>query len=861
MAIPFDANLITIQPQLMLSVFWFSYTSMSKFSGFARSFLVTALVCFALPAVAQSVDEISAAAAATRNGGALTGMGRSGASSPLPTGTSVQLPTVTSPSPLTRDRFAPAASSQYREDALLKQQEAERSRLKLPQEPNEFQQFLYSSTGKQLDLFGQEFFSNPPSTFAPVADAPVAPDYVVGPGDEVVVRAWGQIEFNLSLTVDRNGMLVIPKVGAVFVGGMRYQDMQGAIHAEMSKVYRNFEMAVTMGQLRGIQIFVVGMASQPGSYTIGSMSTLVNALFAAGGPSPKGSMRRIQLKRTNKVIAEFDLYDMLLKGDTSKDMRLRQGDVIVIPPVGPMVAVAGSINTPAVFELKQDATSLGEVLGWAGGLTTVTRGQKATLERIDSRESRKVEEFKLDGDGLKQTLRDGDLVTLFAISPKFDNTVTVRGFVAQPSRHPWREGLRVRDLLPTVDAVTSPEYWRSRNRTLTDAMRANRDLVGRDLAGRDLAGRDLAGRDLAGRDLAGRDLANRDLVGRDLASRDLTNRDLTNRDRHQDVSEGVRLVSPQEVSWDYAVIERLKPNATTELVAFNLGAAVIKGDPQHNLLLQPGDIVTVFSSTDVRIPQSSQRRYVRLEGEFVGAGVYSAQPGETLRQLVARMGGFTSSAYLFGAEFTRESTRMLQQKQLDESLNRMEQEAERTASNASRNALSTEDAVNSKARAESQRQLIAKLRSIKATGRIVLDLPSDQSASIKDLPDLPLEDGDRFFVPPTPSVVSVLGSVFNPNTFIYRDTKRANDYLAQAGGPSRSADEDSLYLLRADGSVVSKRQKGWFGGVGGERVMPGDAIIVPEDFERVTMSKELKDWSQVFYQFALGVAGLKVLRD
>lgn len=793
MAIPFEANLITIQLQLMLSAFWFSYTPMSKFFGFARGFFAAALLCIALPTVAQSVEEISAAA---RNGNGSASLGRSGASSPLLPGTSVQLPSVTNPSTLTRDRFAPAASGQYREDALLKQQEAERTRQKFPQEPNEFQQFLYSSTGKQLDIFGQEFFSNPPSTFAPVADAPVAPDYVVGPGDEVVVRAWGQIEFNLSLTVDRNGMLVIPKVGAVFVGGMRYQDMQGAIHAEMSKVYRNFEMAVTMGQLRGIQIFVVGMATQPGSYTIGSMSTLVNALFAAGGPSPKGSMRRIQLKRANKIISEFDLYDMLLKGDTSKDMRLRQGDVIVIPPTGPMVAVAGSITTPAVFELKQDTTSLGEVLGWAGGLTTVTRGQKATLERIDARESRKVEEFKLDGEGLKQTLRDGDLVTLFAISPKFDNVVTVRGFVAQPSRHPWREGLRVRDLLPTVDAVTSPEYWRSRNRTLTKATQEN-----------------------------------------------------------------LRFVSPQEVSWDYAVIERLKPDATTELIAFNLGAAVIKGDPQHNLVLRPGDIVTVLSSTDVRIPQNSQRRYVHLEGEFIGAGVYSAQPGETLRQLVARMGGLTPSAYLFGSEFTRESTRLLQQKQLDDSLNRMEQEAERVASDASSNALSAEDAANSKAKIEAQRKLLTKLRGVKATGRVVLDIPPEQRASIKDLPDIPLEDGDRFFVPPTPSVVSVMGSVFNPNTFVYRDTKRAADYLTQAGGPTRSADEGSLYLLRADGSVVSKRQKGWFGGVGGERLMPGDAIIVPEDFDRVTLSKELKDWSQVFYQFALGVAGLKVLKD
>ncbi|MCK9389354.1 MAG: SLBB domain-containing protein [Sulfuritalea sp.] len=755
--------------------------SMRTLSAFIRLCLAAAtLSSFAIPALSQSIEDISDSPAAARGLGADV-VGRAGVSSAIPAAApTAQLPALKGATSLTGGINAGATVP-------------ERSRPATPPVPNEFQQFLLASTGQRLPLFGQEFFSNPPSTFAPVTDAPVAPDYVVGPGDEVVVRAWGQIDVNLRLTVDRNGMLVIPKVGAVFVGGMRYQEMQGAIHAEVSKVYRNFEMAVTMGQLRGIQIFVVGLANQPGSYTVGSMSTLVNALFAAGGPSSKGSMRRIQVKRANKVVSEFDLYDMLLKGDTSHDMRLRQGDVIVIPPAGPLVAVAGSINMPAVFELKQDGAPLGEVLGYAGGLTTTTRGQKAALERIDGRESRKVAEFNLDGEGLKQPLRDGDLVTLFAISPKFDNAVAVRGFVAQPARHPWREGLRVRDLLPDADAVTSPDYWRARNHT---------------------------------------------------------------------VASGLQLISPQEVSWDYAVIERLKPDATTELMPFNLAAAIIKGDPQHNLLLRPGDILTVLSKSDVRVPQNSQRRYVRLEGEFAASGIYSVRPGETLRQLVARIGGFSQGAYVFGAEFTRDSTRQLQQKQLDESLDRMEREMQRVTADVARNATG-EEALGRTAQIAEQKAMITRLRGVKATGRIVLGINAD-SPAIKDLPDLALEDGDRFYVPPTPSVVSVLGSVFNPNSFVYRESLRADDYLAQAGGPIRSADEGSVYLLRADGTVSSKRQRGWLGlggSIGSERVMPGDAIVVPEELERVTLTRELKEWSQIFYQFALGVAGLKVLRD
>ena len=777
-----------------------------------------ALSLTALPAASQNIEDLSDSPAAARGLGAEV-VGRPGASSAIP----LSVPSLQTPAL----RGATAATGGAAQGTVLTQS----ARPTVPPEPNEFQQFLFATTGQRLPLYGQEFFLNPPSTFAPVMDAPVAPDYAVGPGDEIVVRAWGQIEVNLRLTVDRNGMLVIPKVGAVAVGGMRYQDLQAAVHGEMSKVFRNFELAVTMGQLRGIQIFVVGQARQPGSYTVGSMSTLINALFAAGGPSSKGSMRRIQVKRGNKVITEFDLYDMLLKGDTSKDVRLRQGDVIVIPSAGHLVAVNGSISQPAVYELGHEDTGLKEVLDWAGGLTTITRGQKATVERIDGRESRNVSEFKLDTAGLQQTLRDGDLVTLFAISPKFDNAVTVRGFVAQSARHPWREGLRVRDLLPDANAVTSPEYWQSRNRMIGTGASFYMQSEPEALTSAE--------------------------------QQQLKTRRYDDRTGRYDDRTGrydPALANRQEVSWDYAVVERLKPDTTTELIPFNLGLAIISGDPKHNLMLRPGDTITVFSKADLRVPQENQRRYVRLEGEFRASGVYSVKPGETLRQLVTRIGGVTPAAYLFGAEFTRESARQLQQLQLEESLARMERELQRASVTAERESVTAETAQSRRNQVQAQQAMISKMKTVKATGRIVLNADTG-SFSIRDLPDLPLEDGDRFYVPPRPSVVSVFGSVVNPNTFVYQESRRVDEYLAQAGGPTRSADAGSLYLLRANGSVASERQSGWFSGVGDETLMPGDAVIVPEDFERYALSRDLKDWSQIFYQFALGVAGLKVLKN
>ena len=669
-------------------------------------------------------------------------------------------------------------------------------------ERNEFQEFVENSLGRPLPMFGQNLFGEVPSTFAPVDRVPVTPDYIVGPGDEVVIRGWGQVDIDYRAIVDRNGAINIPRVGNINVAGIKYQDLGAFIKTAVGRVYRDFELNVTLGELRSIQIFVVGQARRPGSYTVSSLSTLVNALFASGGPSIRGSMRGIQLKRGNQVVTTFDVYDLLIKGDKSRDAKLLPGDVIYIPPVGGMVAVAGSVNEPAVYEIKAGAT-LGSVLETAGGFTTTAEGRKATVERIVGRATRQVEEFTLDQAGLARPMRDGDLVRIYAVKPKFDNAVTLRGSVARPGRFPWREGMRVRDIIPDKDALISPDYWQRQNAA------PNMQIEG---------------------------------------------------------AERLRVEvkrSFEEINWDYAVIERLNyEDLTTQLIPFNLGKAVLEGDASYNVPLRAGDMVTIFSKKDIVVPVARQTKYVRLEGELVTPGIYQILPGETLRQLVARVGGVTPSAYLYGAEFTRDSTREFQQRRLEESIDQMEREIQRSAAATATGALSAEDAASAKAKAESQKQLAARLREVKATGRIVLELPRGRVA-VKDLPDLVLEDGDRLMVPATPSTVSVIGAVFNQNAFIHRSGQSVGELLGRAGGPTKDADTGSIYVVKADGTVRSSRQGGWllFDGLQGEQLMPGDAVVVPENLERFRLSKELKDWSQIFYQFALGVAGLKVLKD
>jgi len=222
--------------------------------------------------------------------------------------------------------------------------------------PTEFQRLIQSSSGKLLPIFGRELFSAAPPTFAPIDRIPVTADYQIGPGDEIIIRAWGQIDIDYRATVDRNGEIFVPKVGNINLSGLKYHQLNGYLKTFIGRIFKNFDLTTSLGQLRSIQIYLVGHANRPGTYTVSSMSTVISALFAAGGPSLVGSMRSIQLKRAGAVVADIDLYNLISKGDITADMRLLPGDVIFIPPVGPQAAVSGSVNKPAIFELKGSTT-------------------------------------------------------------------------------------------------------------------------------------------------------------------------------------------------------------------------------------------------------------------------------------------------------------------------------------------------------------------------------------------------------------------------------------------------------------------------------------------------------------------------
>lgn len=746
------------------------------------------------------------------------------------------------PSAADSDRGAAAETGSRREELLRPDAPA-------PEEETEFQQFVYRSTGVQLPMYGRSFFRNVPETFAPQDRIPVPADYTLAPGDQILVRVWGQVDFKALLTVDRNGQVYLPKMGMISVSGVRYQELHDHLQDFIRQWYRNFDLNVSLGQLRSVQVYVVGQARRPGHYTVSALSTLVNALFYSGGPSARGSMRRIQLKRQGAVVTELDLYELLLHGDRSHDAVLMPGDVIFVPPVGPQVAMLGSVNQPAIYELREGAR-VGEQIAAAGGLSATADQTRATLERIDQRLQRSVEEFALDDGGRARPLRDGDVLRVYPVSPRFENAVTLRGPVAHPGRYPWRPGMRISDLIPAREAIISQEYWMQQNAL----GQAGRGWIAAPESGPGADGIAESGQTGAG---AGGPAAGP--VGPHGTDADRLDED---RGRDEPAPAPRTRIGRNfaEINWDYAAVQRLNPSdLAARLVPFNLGQALRDANSPDNLSLEPGDVVTIFSQRDLQVPVARRTKFVWIEGEVEAAGVYRVEPGESLRQVVARAGGLSPQAYLFAADFRRESTRVEQQQNLERMVAEMDRDLRSKARRLAAS-VSAEERQAARAELEDERRVIEKLKQTPSTGRIVLDLePADHA--LDALPDLPLEDGDRLTIPARSATVEVAGAVYNRNSFLYHPGRNVRDYLGLSGGATRDADPGHLFVIRADGSVLSKQmhRSVWAGRFESLKLMPGDTIVVPDRIRTGSLLRGLRDWSQVFAQFALGAAAIRVI--
>ena len=771
---------------------------------------------------------------------------------------------------------ATPANGNYSDIEQLSRQTADRNQtqqpLPPPEPPTEFQRFVTSTTGQSLPIYGANLFRSVPSTFAPLDMSPVPSDYVIGPGDELRIRVWGQVSFPANVRVDRSGNIFLPQVGPVHVAGLPFSELDGHLRSAIGRVYHNFDLTADVGQIRAIQVYISGEARRPGVYTVSSLSTLVDALFASGGPSVQGSMRHVQLRRGNELITDFDLYNLLIDGDKSKDVKLQSGDVVFIPPVGLQAAVVGSVRSPAIYELVA-GESLAALLANAGGVSTVAAGARVSIERIDDHRDRHAMEVADDASGLATPMADGDLVRVYSILPMYQKTVMLRGNTANPGRFAWRAGMRVSDLIPDKDSLITRNYWWKRARL---GLPAPEDVEGPFQPG--MQGNQ--GQSPGQNQNSTQSQTQFENPSQNKNPNQNQNQNLTAQQRAggstlaaaESASAAARIAAPgqrtvirelaPEIDWDYAVIERLdKDTLKSVVIPFDLGKLVIDHDASQDLELQPGDVVSIFSQADFKVPIAHQTKEIRLDGEFAHAGVYTAQPGETLRHLVERAGGLTPNAYLYGSEFTRESTRAVQQARIDEYVRSLGMQIQRgNLALAASSVSSPQDLASGAAAQTSEQGLLTSLHQIRATGRIVLKF-EPESEGLSTVPDLTLEDGDAFMVPPVPASVNVVGAVYDQNSFLYIHGARAGTYLRYAGGADRDGDRKHEFIIRANGDVVSyESDKGtWGSNFNNLRMNPGDTLVVPEKTFKPSALRGIIDWSQMFSQFALGAAALSVL--
>ena len=553
-----------------------------------------------------------------------------------------------------------------------------------------------------------------------------------------------------------------------------------------------------------------------------------------------------------------------------------------------------------------------------------------SLERIDPDLERKALTINVAQEGRTLALRDGDVLFVNHITQGYEQSVTIRGNLANPGRFAWHDGMRLSEILPDTKSLLTSGYWRERNRLgvpaplfeplETTPYRAGSPLNGQRGYTQDPYSNRLPsssnggysdsgyGSNLQGNNQGtigsqtqqqgngdvlalpgsqvptGTDAAAATLFGMGVAgTAAVPNGNLTgnlgqNRQGNLAAEPGALGQSPEfrssvppdyiehriqipapEIDWTYAVIERLDPvTLKSSLLPFNLGRLVQDHDQSQDLQLQAGDVVTILSQADIPVSLDEQTKFVRLEGEFVSAGVYSVRPGEDLKSLVQRAGGLTTKAYLYGSSFLRDSARVFQQQRLNEYISSLSTDMEREA--AVRAASSSTGILDPNALNE-QRSLIAQLRQLRATGRVVLEFRPTSSGA-EAIPTIPLENGDIFRIPSRPNTVSVVGAVYGQNVFLFDAQRRVEDYVALAGKPNRIADRKHAFIIRADGSIFSReRTQGVLSNnFDSSSIYPGDAIVIPEKLIKPSALRNALDYSQILSSFGLAAAAINVVR-
>ncbi|MBS0418951.1 MAG: SLBB domain-containing protein [Proteobacteria bacterium] len=730
---------------------------------------------------------------------------------------------------------------------------------------------LEKTGAEGLKAFGYDLFMHPASTFAPVTNVPVPADYVLGAGDEIQVQLYGTQNRNLFLQVGRDGRINFPELGPINVAGQRFTSIKEQIEARVPREMVGTRASVAMGDTRSIRVFVLGETNRPGSYTISGLGTITSALYASGGVKSIGSLRNIQLKRQGAVVHNLDLYDMLIRGDTTDDTKLLPGDVIFVPPVGPTVSVDGQVHRPAIYELKGE-TTVAELVALAGGLLPEADTSNAMLTRIDPNQHRIVLPVEIAGrNGKTEAIHNGDVLRVMRLRPTLDAGITVKGQVFTPGAFAYRNGIRLTDVIHSVDELQPNadlhyllirrEYPPDRHigvlsADLSKALAAPGSKADLQLMPRDqITVFDLA----SGRDRVIKPLMDELRLQSNLAEpTPLVKVDGRIKvpgsyplEPGMRVSDLIRAGGSLQDSAYGNTAELMRMDVTsgeirrTELIEIDLAKA-LRGDPGADITLAPFDLLTIKE-----LPQWSGQETVLLQGEVRFPGRYAVKRGETLQSVIRRAGGLTDFAFPAGAVFTREELRKREQTEMDDLAERMQHDLTILALQA----VATNSGGNGAGTISVGQSLLSQLKATKAVGRLVIDLPRSMNAKPGSEADIVLREGDRLIVPKFQQEVTVIGEVQNATSHLYRSGTTRDDYVAQSGGTTRRADKSRIYVVRANGSVVAHESNRWFSR-SDEPMHPGDTVVVPLDAEKMPALPFWQAVTGIFYNVAIAAAAV-----
>lgn len=816
---------------------------------------------------------------------------------------------------------------------------------------------------EELKRFGLDLFAGSPTTFAPLNDVPVPADYTVGAGDEIVIQLFGKENTTHRLRVNRAGTINFPSLGPVQVAGMSFSNVRDSLNQRVKEQMIGVRSDISLGEMRTMQVFVMGDAYKPGAYTVSALTTISQAIYYSGGFGDSGALRNVQLKRNGQVIRKLDMYDLLLKGDARNDVRLLPGDVVFIGAVGNTIAIDGEVNRPAIYEVKSGETYK-QAIQMAGGFTANAYSDQIEVKRYAAKGAREALTLNFSQSHDQQIkVRDGDAVNVLKKSEELTRYVQIEGDVRHPGFIEWKSGLRVADLFQSVDtsfnstadvnyavvvreinpqrdievyqvnlakAILSPTskdnlQLKSRDRVLVfnrfnnedldtladqdtvtkaktleqaqlqaaDEQRKEQEVMGSSIAisSAQSAGQDESESMVTANSLQP-NLQQYDKPKIFFRGKEITHEDFEALKQHTrrtllapvllQLQQQSRLgLAPQiaEVFGEvkhpgrYPITPRMSVSTLVEAAggltynAFTINAELartvinstderasidverinlrkaIQGSSTDDAIIVGRDRLNVLEKPNVKLQST-----VTLQGEVRFPGTYTVRQGETLGELLERAGGLTEFAHPQGAIFTREALRLQEQKLLNQYAADMRAETAKKTFRADSNlgsVISNPDKTLA---------FVEEASRSKALGRMVVQL--NRIVNHDRTADFMVEDGDFLFIPTFRNTVSIMGEVQVPITYLLDNKLDVDDYLNKAGGAKKQADEDRIFVVRADGSVYKPTSGYWFGN-DKEELKAGDTIVVPIDTD---YRDALSTWTaatQILYQTGVAINAIK----